>query len=72
MITCVNPTFIQHLNQYLLWLREHLQSNSRVTWRSVCSFICQVASARRQRSDQCGFQVKLPLVATILTTQKVE
>jgi len=25
-----------------------------------CSFICQVASARRQWSDLCGLRVKLP------------
>jgi len=34
-----------------------------------CSFICQVASARRQRSDLFGLRVKLPPVTTILTTQ---
>jgi len=27
-----------------------------------CSFISQVASARRQRSDYCGLRVKLPPV----------
>jgi len=42
-----------------------------------CSFICQVASARWQRSDLCGLWVKLPLCylsqelsTTSQTTQK--
>jgi len=34
------------------------------------SFICQVASARRQRRDLFGFRVKLPPVTTSLTTQR--
>jgi len=29
---------------------------------AICSFIFQVASARRQRSDLFGLRVKLPLV----------
>jgi len=38
-----------------------------------CSFNCQVVSARRQRSDLCGLQVKLPLVTTSLSNHsKVE
>jgi len=37
---------------------------------AVCSFICQVASARRQRSELFGLRVKLPPVTTRLTTQR--
>jgi len=35
-----------------------------------CSFICQVASAKRQWSDLCDLRVKLPPVITSLTTQR--
>jgi len=33
----------------------------------VCSFICQVASARKQWRDVCGLWIKLPSVTTCLT-----
>jgi len=36
----------------------------------TCSFIYQVTSARRQWGDLFGLRVKLPLVATSLTTQR--
>jgi len=36
----------------------------------VCSFTCQVVSARRQRSDRFGLWVKLPSVTTSRTTQR--
>jgi len=35
-------------------------------WCVVCSLIFQVALARRQRSDLCSLQVKLPPVTTSL------
>jgi len=35
---------------------------------AVCTFICQVTSTRRQRSDLCGLRFKLPPVTTSLTT----
>jgi len=34
----------------------------------ICSFICQVASARRLRSDLCGFRVKLWPVSVTITS----
>jgi len=34
----------------------------------LCSFICQVASDRKQRSDRYGLRVKLSPVTTHLTT----
>jgi len=36
----------------------------------TCLFICQGTSARRQRSDLFGLQVKQPPVTTYLTTQR--
>jgi len=32
---------------------------------TVCSFICQVDSAKRQRRNLCRLRVKLPPVTTI-------
>jgi len=35
-----------------------------------CSFVCQVASARRQSSDLFGLRVKLSVFTSIVTTQR--
>jgi len=43
----------------------------KCSWAStVCTFIYQVASARRQRSDLFGLRVMLPPVTTSPTTQR--
>jgi len=51
----------------LIWMsssEEYSMKFQRFRFRS--SFICQVTSTRRQRSDLCGLRVKLPLVTTSL------
>jgi len=37
---------------------------------SICSFICQGTSTKKQRRDLFGFRDKLPPVITSLTTQR--
>jgi len=52
---------------YCSWLQRCDKRCSNIACNAavaVCSFICQVGSSGRQRSDLCGLRIKLPLVCT--------
>jgi len=65
--------FLLATNVILLWqIAFPYESRSIITlklWLAGFSFICQAASARRQRSDLFGLRAMLPPVISSLTTQ---